>query len=220
MSETELLLWVRGPLLQIATVIFLLGVAVRILEILMLGRKTDLAEARGSALAGGLRTIITRSLADRNTLRRNMFNEVAGYIFHIGFFVVLLFYAPHILLFKDTLGLSWPALPTPVVDAITIVTMITLVAVLLHRLVHPVMRFLSKFQDYLVWLVTFLPLLTGYLAFHRTGIAAPSTLLVVHILSVELLMVVFPFTKLMHAFTIFMSRYYNGAIAGYRGVKS
>jgi len=220
MSETELLLWVRGPALQIATVIFLLGVAVRILEILMLGRKTDLAEARGSALAGGLRTIITRSLADRNTLRRNMFNEVAGYIFHIGFFVVLLFYAPHILLFKDTLGLSWPALPTPVVDAITIVTMITLVAVLLHRLVHPVMRFLSKFQDYLVWLVTFLPLVTGYLAFHRIGIAAPSTLLVAHILSVELLMVVFPFTKLMHAFTIFMSRYYNGAIAGYRGVKS
>ena len=106
MSETELLLWVRGPALQIATVIFLLGVAVRILEILMLGRKTNLAEARGSALAGGLRTIITRSFADRSTLRRNMFNEVAGYIFHIGFFVVLLFYAPHILLFKDTLGLS------------------------------------------------------------------------------------------------------------------
>ena len=220
MTETELLIWVRGPALQIATVIFQIGVVVRILEVLVLGRKSDLAEARGSALAGGLRTIISRSFADRRTLQRSMFNEIAGYIFHIGFFVVLLFYAPHILLFSDLLGLSWSALPTPVVDATTIVTMIALVAVLVHRMVHPVMRFLSEFQDYLVWLVTFLPLVTGYLAFHRVDIAPPSTLIAVHILSVELFMVIFPFTKLMHAFTIFMSRYYNGAIAGYRGVKS
>jgi hypothetical protein len=32
--------------------------------------------------------------------------------------------------------------------------------------------------------------------------------------------VVFPFTKLIHAFTLFMARYYNGAFAGRRGVES
>jgi nitrate reductase gamma subunit len=37
---------------------------------------------------------------------------------------------------------------------------------------------------------------------------------------VELLMVVFPFTKLMHVFTILFARWYNGAMAGRRGVKS
>jgi nitrate reductase gamma subunit len=220
MSETELLLWVRGPALQIATVIFLLGVVVRIAEILMLGRKKDLAEARGSAVAGGLRTIFSRSIPDRGTLRRSTFNVVAGYVFHIGFFVVLLFFAPHILVFDNVLGVSWPSLPTPMIDATTIVTMIALLAVLAHRLLHPVMRFLSRFQDYLVWLVTILPLVTGYLAFHRVGVAPPPMLISVHILSVELLMVIFPFTKLMHAFTFFMARYYNGAIAGYRGVNS
>ena len=71
MSETELLLWVRGPAFQGATIIFLLGIVVRILEILMLGRKTNLAEARGSAVAGGLRTIISRSFAERETLQRH-----------------------------------------------------------------------------------------------------------------------------------------------------
>ena len=220
MSETALLLWVRGPALQIATVIFLLGVMVRIFEILALGRKANLAEARGSAVAGGLRTMFSRSVPDRGTLKRSTFNVVAGYIFHIGFFVALLFFAPHILLFNDVLGVSWPALPTPVVDAATIVTIIALLAVLIHRIAHPVMRFLSRFQDYLVWLVTFLPMVTGYLAFHRVDVLPPSTLMVVHILSVELLMVIFPFTKLMHAITLFMARYYNGAIAGYRGVNS
>jgi nitrate reductase gamma subunit len=220
MTETELLLWVRGPALQIATVIFLLGVAVRFIEILMLGRQKNLAEARGSAVAGGLRTIVTRSIPDRGTLQRSTFNVVAGYIFHVGFFVVLLFFAPHILLFHEVLGLNWPALPTPVIDATTVVTIIALLAVLVHRLWHPVMRFLSRFQDYLAWLVTILPLVTGYLAFHRVGVAPPPTLIAIHILSVELLMVVFPFTKLMHAFTLFMARYYNGAIAGYKGVNS
>ena len=219
MSETELLLWIRGPALQIATVIFLLGAVVRIAEILLLGRKKNLAEARGSAVAGGLRTIFSRSVPDRGTLQRSTFNVVAGYVFHIGFFITLLFFAPHILLFRDVFGISWPSMPTPIIDATAIVTMIALLAVLAHRLRHPVMRFLSRFQDYLVWLLTILPLVTGYLAFHRIGLAPPM-LMALHILSVELLMVIFPFTKLMHAFTIFMARYYNGAIAGYKGVRS
>ena len=220
MSETELLLWVRGPALQIATVIFLLGVVVRLGEILMLGRQKNLAAARGSAVAGGLRTILSRTIPDRGTLQRSTFNIVAGYLFHIGFFVVLFLFAPHILVFQDVLGVSWPSIPTPIVDAVTVVTIIALLAVLVHRLQHKVMRFLSRFQDYLVWLVTILPLVTGYLAFHRVGIAPPAMLIVVHILSVELLMVIFPFTKLMHAFTLLMARYYNGAIAGYKGVNS
>ena len=219
MSETDFLLWVRGPALQGATVIFLLGVVVRILEILVLGRKANLAEARGSAVAGGLRTIISRSFAERETLQRTAFTEISGWIFHIGFFVTLLLFAPHILLFDEVFGVSWPALPTTVIDVTTIITIITLLAVLIHRIGNPVMRFLSRFQDYLVWLVTLLPMLTGYIAFHRVGLS-PTMLIALHILSVELLMVVFPFTKLMHAFTLFMSRYYNGAIAGYRGVNS
>jgi len=219
MTETELLMWARGPALQVATVIFLLGVLVRILEILVLGRKANLAEARGSAVAGGLRTIVTRSFPDRGTLRRSTFNIVAGYVFHIGFFVVLFLFAPHILVFQDVLGFDWPSIPTPIIDATTIVTIIALLAVLVHRVRHNVMRYLSRFGDYLSWFVTILPLVTGYLAFHRIGLTPP-TLIAIHILSVELLMVVFPFTKLMHAFTLFMARYYNGSIAGYRGVNS
>jgi nitrate reductase gamma subunit len=219
MSATELLIWIRGPALQVATIIFLIGVAVRIIEVLVLGRKTDLSEARGSGVAGGLRTMFSRSIPDRGTLQRSTFNVIAGYVFHIGFLVTLFFFAPHILLFRDSLGVSWPALPTPVIDATAIVTIIALIAVLIHRLQHKVMRFLSRFQDYLVWLVTFLPMLTGYLAFHRIGLA-PELMIGVHILSVELLMVIFPFTKLMHAFTLFMSRYYNGYIAGRRGVRT
>jgi nitrate reductase gamma subunit len=219
MTETEFLLWVRGPALQVASIIFILGIAARVLEILIIGRKSDLAEARGSAVAGGLRTIFMRTFQDAGTWKRSTFTLVSGFVFHIGLFITIVLYAPHILVIEDVLGVSWPALPTPVVDATAVITMIALIAVLIHRLRDPVKRFLSRFQDYLVWFVTFLPLLTGYIAFHRIGLS-PTMLIAIHILSVELLMVVFPFTKLTHAVTLFFSRYYNGAISGYRGVKS
>ena len=219
MTETEFLLWVRGPALQIATIVFVLGIVARILQMVMLGRKGNLAEARGSAVAGGLRTMVTRSVPDKGTFQRSTFTIVSGYIFHIGLFVTIFLFAPHILLVDEVFGLSWPALPTPVVDATAVVTIIALLAVLIHRIKDPVMRFLSGFSDYLVWLVTFLPLLTGYIAFHRIGLSPPM-LIALHILSVELLMVLFPFTKLMHTFSLFIARYYNGAIAGSKGVHS
>ena len=219
MSETEFLLWVRGPGLQIASVIFVVGVVIRLFEILILGRARDLAEPRGSALLGGLRTVATRSFPDASTHKRSAFTHTAGYIFHIGFFVTLFLFAPHILVIEEVMGVSWPALPTTIVDATAVLTMLTLIAILLHRIGNPVLRFLSRFQDYLVWFMTIFPVFTGYIAFHRVGLPPP-TLIAIHILSVELLMVVFPFTKLMHAFTLFMSRYYNGAISGYRGVNS
>jgi nitrate reductase gamma subunit len=219
MTDTELLLWVRGPAFTIATFVMCAGLVIRIVQILLLGRKTDLAEARGSAFAGGLRTMVWRSIPDAGTFQRSGFTVIAGYIFHIGLFLVIFLFVPHILVFEQATGLRWPGLPSNIIDATNVVTMIALLAVLIHRIKDPVMRMLSEFADYLVWFVTFLPLLTGYLAFHRVGLSAPM-LIALHILSVELLMILFPFTKLSHAFTLWLARWYNGAIAGYKGVRS
>ena len=219
MTEIEFLNWVRGQGFQIAVIIFIAGVIIRVAEILLLGRKANLAEAKGSEMSSGLRTIVTRSIPDKSTFQRSTFTIVAGYVFHIGLFVTIFLFAPHILMFKDVIGFGWSSLPTPVVDAIAVVTIIALLAVLVHRMRNTVLRFLTNTEDYLAWMVTILPLITGYIAFHRIGMTAP-TLLAIHILSVELLLIVFPFTKLMHSFTIVLSRWYGGAISGYRGVES
>lgn len=219
MSEIEFLNWVRGPGFQIATIILVAGVVIRILEILLLGRKTNLAEAKGSEMSSGLRTVFTRSIPDASTFKRSTFTIVSGYIFHIGLFVTIFLFAPHILLIKDIIGFGWPSIPTAFVDAVAVVSIIALLAVLANRLNDRVRKYLTTPEDLLVWFVTIAPLVTGYIAFHRIGMTGP-TLLGIHILSVELLMVVFPFTSLMHTFTLFMARWYNGAISGYRGVES
>ena len=219
MNEIEFLNWVRGQGFQIAVIIFVAGVIIRFGEILLLGRKANLAEPKGSEMIGGLQTVVSRSVPDKSTFKRSTFIVVAGYIFHIGLCVTLFVFAPHILMFKDVIGFGWPSLPTPIVDALTVVTIISLLAILINRMRNTVLKFLTTKEDYLVWMLTILPLITGYIAFHRIGMTAP-TLLAIHILSVELLLVAFPFTKLMHTFTFALSRWYNGAISGYRGVQS
>jgi len=219
MSEIEFLSWVRGPGFEIASIIFVAGVVIRLSEIFLLGRKKNLAEAKGSEMRGGLHTILSRSIPDKSTFQRSTFKIVSGYIFHIGLFVTIFFFAPHILLVKEITGISWPSLPTAIIDASAVVSIITLVVVLIHRVRDTVLKFISTAGDYLVWIITILPLITGYMAFHRIGMSAP-TLLAIHILSIELLLVAFPFTKLMHAFTLPIARWYNGAISAYRGVES
>ena len=52
MTEAELLMFARGPGLTIATFVMVAGIVVRLVEILMLGRKANLAEARGSENGG------------------------------------------------------------------------------------------------------------------------------------------------------------------------
>ena len=220
MNSAEFLLWVRGTGLNIAVAIFAFGILIRLLEIFMLGRKQNLAELRNSGTGAGFRTLFSRSIPpDKNSMRRSMFTFITGYGFHIGLFVVIFLLTPHIQLFESLLGFGWPALPTPVVDLFAVIAMISLLALLFHRLTHPVVKYLSTSQDYLVWAVTFLPLLTGYMSYHHLWFPY-SWLLGIHILSVEVILILFPFTKLTHAFTLFISRWYTGMMAGEKGVQS
>lgn len=219
MSAMELLLWARGPGLGIAVALFVFGMTLRLIEIYSLGRKRDLAVPRSHAPGSGWRTIFTRSWPHADGWRSSALTISTGFVFHLGLFVVLLFLLPHIELIRSVTGLSWPALPTPLVDLVTVITLIALIIALVNRLQDPVKRFLSGFGDYLAWIVTFLPLLTGYMAYHHL-LLDYTLLLALHILSAEMLLVVFPFTKLTHTFTLFIARWYNGDIAARKGVAS
>jgi len=215
MNSIDFLMWVKGPAFDIALFIFVLGVLIRILEILILGRKHDLAIARSFSSQHGLETVISRTLPEKGVFKRSPLIILLGYVWHIGWFVVLVMFIPHIELFKDLTGISWAGLPTPMIDVLAVMTIIALIAVLIVRMTHPVMSFLSTKHDYFVWLVTFLPVLTGFMAYHHM-IEPYELALGLHILSAEILLIVFPFSKLMHAFTVFMARWYNGAINGRR----
>jgi len=220
MNGTDFLIWVRETGFLIASTVFIVGVTVRLFEIFMLGRKKDLSEPKGCAVRGGFKTIARRFLPqDKQTFQRSYFIVIAGYVFHIGLLVALFLLVPHIELMKFSLGFGWKGLPTPLVDFLTVLSLIALLGLLWHRLTSPVLKHISDAGDYVAWTLTFLPLLTGYLTYHHLFFDY-TWLLALHILSAELLMVMLPFTKLMHTFTVFISRFYGGAIAGRKGVQA
>lgn len=77
---------------------------------------------------------------------------------------------------------------------------------------------------YFSWFVVMLPILTGMLAIEhsfRPDDAFPPpghpTVVAIHLLSVEALLIWLPFGKLAHAFLVFVSRGTTGAAAAHRG---
>lgn len=219
MNPLDLLTFARGSALDWAMMIFVGGVVVRLFEIFGLGRKADLAKVRSVTPGSGWRTIFTRSLPAQGMLKRDPVTYLAGYVFHLGLLAVIFLFAPHIEFFRSVFGIGWPGLPSSLVDALAVAAIVALVVLLAHRLNNPVKRLLSGRGDYLAWLITLLPLLTGYLALHHL-LLEYTLMLTLHLFSVELLMVLLPFTKLFHTFSVFISRWYNGDMFGRKGVAS
>jgi nitrate reductase gamma subunit len=218
----DLLGFARGPALKVALVIFILGVVWRIVGFALLRIRRDLATPRTSVfkfLTGGVIAVGTRSWPHPEFIARTGPGEALGYSYHLGLFAVVLLFTPHIIFLGSLFGIVWPGLPSSVITVISVLTLTLFLAVLFRRVTNPVMRMLSNFDDYFSWFITMLVLVTGLAATAHVG-ARYETLLAWHILSVDALLIWFPFGKLMHAFYIFPSRAINGAVLARKGATS
>ena len=218
----DLLGFARGPALKVALVVFCLGVVWRIVGFGLLRIRRDWNKPRASVLKylfGGAVTVATRSMPHPEFIARTGPGEALGYSYHLGLFAVVLLFTPHIIFLGSLFGLLWPGLPSGVITVISVLTLTLFVAVLFRRVTNPVMRMLSNFDDYFSLFITMAVLVSGLAATAHVG-ARYETLLALHILTVDVLLIWFPFGKLMHAFYIFPSRAINGAILARKGATS
>lgn len=214
----DLLEFARGPALQFAAYILVAGVIWRLVGIIMLKEKPEFSEPRHpGGLMAALKVIYTRSFTAAPFKRATLYPKMLAYVLHIGLFVVVLLFVPHIVFFEGFLGFDWPGLPNNVIYFAGVAAVVAGIALLVRRLTHPVLRLISNFDDYFSWLVTIAPLATGMAAFAHLGGWQYERLLAVHLLSAELLLVWFPFGKLMHAFTIFAARGSTGMLFERKG---
>lgn len=212
MSITE---FVDGPFWYLSLLVFAVGVVWRLVGLLALGGHAELSAARGSAAAGALRTNLTRFAPRAAFWPRIKLQVVAGYLFHLGLFALLFFAAPHVEFYRDRItGFGWPMLPEWAFVLASELAFLGLLLLILHRMLHPVTRAISRRGDYLGSILIFLVMLTGCLALARSHEA----LRVLHFFLAELLLIYFPFSPLMHTFTFAFSRAYSGAHYGRRGV--
>lgn len=209
--------FVEGPLWYTSVAIFVVGVAIRLYEILARGVKPDLAVPRSDGTAGALRTLVSRSWTARGFSSGAVFHLVAGYMFHLGLFVLLLFAAPHVLFIEERiLGFGWTPAPHWLFIVAADLAFAGLILLWLRRVMHPVMRRISTFDDHAAAWLTFSVMLTGCMAL----LESHDGLRAAHMLSVCLLLIYFPFSRLMHAFTFVLSRGYTGAAMGRKGVQA
>jgi len=225
----DLLDFARGPALWLALAVFVLGTLWRLAGVLRRPRKPDLSPAREGAptdVAGALGAIAHYMWPRKEFRRTALVKTVNGYVFHIGLALVFFGYAPHIAFIGGLTGLAWPALPDLVMYIAAGATIVSLLVALGARLTDPVLRTISNADDSITWTITFLPLVTGMAvalepsaAILARGQVLYPVPLAIHLLSLELLLVWFPFGKLMHAFLFAFSRGATGVRFSHRGVK-
>jgi nitrate reductase gamma subunit len=218
----DLLGFARGPALKVALAIFCFGVVWRIVGFALLRLRRDLNKPRASIvkyLGGGFVAVGSRSWPHKEFIGRTGAGEALGYSYHLGLFAVVLLFTPHIIFLGSLFGFTWPGLPSSLITVISVLTLTLFLAVLFRRVTNRVMRMLSNFDDYFSWFITALVIVTGLAATAHIG-APYEKLLAWHILSFDVLLVWFPFGKLMHAFYIFPSRAINGAVLARKGAIS
>jgi len=203
-----LLDFARGIGLQIAVLVMVGGLFWRVAGILLLRLRPQHALSRTPLLgriSGAAAMIFTRSIPRKTFWPRIGVSVALSTVFHVGLLAILVGGAPHILVIHAITGLIWPNLPKGLVVIISGLTLAAMVALLVRRIAHPVTRLLSNVDDYVSWLMVFLPILTGILLSGET-VFGYGTLLTLHLLSIELMMVWLPFGKLMHGALVFASR--------------
>jgi nitrate reductase gamma subunit len=223
----DLLDWARGPLLALALAIFFAGCGWRAWSLLRLPVRAAAARERQAfGTAAAARAALRRFAVPRGFSPSSTLVTFNPYLFHIGLAVVFFGYAPHIAFVRRLTGLSWPALPDAAMYVAAGATIVSLLLALMFRLADPVLRRISGADDHVSWTLTLLPLLTGMAAVGEpsSSLLAGATVyrdpLALHLLSVELLLVWFPFGKLMHAFLAIPARMQLATFFGRRGVRA
>ncbi|MET0983791.1 MAG: nitrate reductase [Steroidobacteraceae bacterium] len=223
MNSVGLLDLVRGPLFFWAFTIMIVGTLWRLSGLLLFRWQSRAAEPKaGNPVAAGLRTVALRSVPPHELEKNITFQHFTGYVWHIGWFVTLLFLGAHMPLFKSILGFAWPSLPNGVILVLAALTLGILLTLWIRRWFNPVQRLISNFDDHLSVVLTMLPIITGIAAFaHWSPFGVRyETMLAAHIISIELLMVWLPFGKIFHAVTSLIVRYRTGAAFIRRGVRA
>ena len=205
----------EGPLWYVAATVFCLGAVWRVIGLIRIGRKPDLSIPRASAAVGAVKSQFIHFVPRGSFYKTTYFHILAGYLFHLGLFVLLLFAAPHIVFIEDRiLGFGWEPLPRWAFIVAAEAAFAGLILLWFRRITDPVVRLITDRDDHISSWLTFIVMLTGCLALGESS----DSLRAVHMLTVNIWLIYFPFSRLMHAVTFIFSRGYTGAIFGRRGI--
>lgn len=122
----------------------------------------------------------------------------ASFGFHLGILFAGLFLSNHIDILSTVTGLSWPALAKPLLDMLTLVTIMGGMILMFYRLYTPGSRALSKGMDYLLLALILSIFISGYIAGQAWNPIPYNQLMLFHVLIGIVIIATIPFTKIAH----------------------
>ncbi len=199
----------RGPLLRLA----LLAMAVGLLRLVLLQvweiswawhRAGDQVVPWGVAIRRNLEWLLPWRYLQRK--ERRLYN-FTSFVFHVGIIVVPVFLAGHVAIWRQELGISWWTIPQGLADWLAVLTVVAALGLLAGRMASEASRKISTPQDWLLPLLCAVPFVTGLWVAHPAWSPFDvQVVYLVHMLSAELLLVMVPFSKLMHMALFWISQ--------------
>jgi nitrate reductase gamma subunit len=208
----------RGPLLWLAFGVFIGGMVIRVALFVGTSVKKDKPIYRFFSWKWLGLSIVHWVLPLNETAKKHPVVTLVGFLFHICLIVTPVFLLAHGVLWYESWGISWWSLSEKVADYMALVTIGCGLFFVVRRLASPYVRVVTTAADYVLLAVTLAPFITGYLAYHQYF--DYYTVLILHMIFGEIMLVVIPFTKLSHFLMFFISRAVTGMEFGRRDAPS
>ena len=206
-------LFVSGPLVWVAVIVFIVGCLFRLFRMIWLTYRKERLLLSYMSLKYGLRSIV-HWITPFGTvnMRKHPVMTIVTFAFHISLFVVPIFLLSHIILVDESWNLKWAALPDRVADIMAVIVIVACVYFLIRRIISPEVKFVTSASDYGILAIVAIPFITGFYAYHQ----APGypVALILHILSGEFMLIAIPFTRLSHMIFSVFTRFYTGSEFG------
>ncbi|MEF8823633.1 MAG: hypothetical protein V5A14_05860 [Desulfohalobiaceae bacterium] len=203
--------FVSGPLVLIAFALFVLGLAIQFVRFFRMTREKEPVNAsfpkprkKDVEAQRPPEEVRKRVRFPGTVMEMEPFMAVLTTVFHLLLILTPILLLAHNLMIEMAWGFRPPSLGEGTSDVLTVLVMGFCVFFLFRRIFWARVRAISTPYDFLLLLIVFLPFLTGFIAYHQ--FFAYKTVVLIHVLAGELLLICIPFTKLVHMIFFFLYR--------------
>jgi nitrate reductase gamma subunit len=204
--------FIRGQLVSIAFVVFILGLIFQFTQFFRLTQKKEWVYPPGEVKREKktMRKWAAFCLASlHGTLwETDPLITIVTSVFHVLLILIPIFLLGHNMLMHQSWGVSLWSLPESVTDILTLVFFVCVAFFLGRRLFLSRVRAITTAYDYIILLIAAAPFLTGFFAYHQWF--DYRTMITIHILAGEVMLITIPFTKLGHMLFFFLYRFLIG----------
>ena len=208
----------RGPLVWIAFTALLVGSAYRVISITRLAKKDKVVWPYMS-WRFGLRSVVhwLTPYGSTNMRLRPAFTFMS-FLFHICLVLTPILAVGHVVLWKESWGISWWTLPDSLSKAMVIVVLSGGLVFVLRRIANPTVRFVTSASDYVLVVLVMAPFATGLMAYYQ--VFDYNAVIIIHMWMGAIWLAMIPFTRISHMLFFPLTRAYMGSEFGaVRGTK-